>query len=145
MAEEAKRLLRDEHPFTRLRFRTDGVKIFAEMLNAASNKKELYDLKTHNWAIEKVMHQFLKAPVEFNAKGYANVWYPRKRKAPNVVITPTKAFGQPVLQDSGVPTSTLADALEAEGGDYMRVARWYEVSPQRVKEAKRFEELLAAA
>jgi uncharacterized protein (DUF433 family) len=143
MAEEAREMLGDDHPFTRVKFKTDGQKIFAEMLNTSSKQKELYDLRTRNWAIERVMRQFLKAPVKYNADGYANVWYPRKKIAPHVVITPTKAFGQPVLEDSGVPTETLVDAIEAEGGNYARVARWYVVPVDQVREAKRFEAHLA--
>lgn len=146
MADEAKRILDNPHPFaTDVLFRTDGKIIFAEILDKAAREVHLYDLKQRNWAIDQIIRPFLRKTVVYGPEGYAMRWFPRKRQAPNVMVTPTHAFGQPVLEKSGVPTETLVDALKAEGGDYERVARWYEVSPNEVREAERFETLLDKA
>ena len=145
MADEAKRILQDDHPFTlQVVFKTDGRRIFAEILNKASRRKELYDLKTRNWSMERIMRPFLRAPVEFKA-GHASTWYPPKTQAPNVVVDPLAAFGQPTIKGYGVPTSALVDALRAESGDYSAVASWYEVPQTAVREAERFEDQLARA
>ena len=120
-------------------FKTDGQQIFAEILNHVSRKTELYNLKKHNWALNEVMQSFLREPPQYDVDGYARVWYPRQEIAPHVILNPAYAFGQPVLDESGIPTRTLVDALRAENDDYKKVARWYEVSEDAVREAERFE------
>jgi uncharacterized protein (DUF433 family)/DNA-binding transcriptional MerR regulator len=146
MAEEAKRILNTAHPFaTEIMFKTDKKRIFAQIFNDSIKEVQLYDLKKRNWTIESIMRDFLTDAVVYGPEGYAHLWYPRKEQAPHVVVTPTHAFGQPILKDSGVPTETLLDALDAEDGDYIRVAKWYQVSPEDVLEARKFEHLLDRA
>jgi uncharacterized protein (DUF433 family) len=60
---------------------------------------------------------------------------------------PAHAFGQPIVSDAGVPTSTLLDAVKAEGS-VVNVARLFQVDPRSVRAAlrseKQFAERLAA-
>jgi len=68
-------------------------------------------------------------------------WWPMGQETP-VVIDPARAFGQPILSDAGIPTSTLADAVAAEGS-VATVARLFRVAPRSVRAALRFEQRLA--
>ncbi len=60
-----------------------------------------------------------------------------------VVLDPQRAFGQPIVTKEGVPTTTLAEAIAVEG-TVDRVARIYDVGPDSVRDAIRFEKTLAA-
>lgn len=145
MAEEAKGFLNSEHPFaSNVIFKTDGKRIFAHVQKKYGDPK-LYDLQKHNWAMEPVLGRDMIAAVDYGKKGFANRWYPRKKAAPHVILNPVAAFGQPVLSDSGVPTSAIYDAYLAEGKNKEVVAKWFEIPTQRVLEAVRFEKKLAKA
>ena len=61
-----------------------------------------------------------------------------------IVIDPTRAFGQPVAAEFGVPTVVLADAVKIEGS-IERVAKLYEIAVPIVLDAVKFEESLIAA
>ncbi len=139
MAEEAKSFLQHPHPFaTNAIFTTDGRKIFAAAAEHTGDKW-LYDLRAKNWALYEIVVQSLKKGVIFDPKGVAATWFPRDELAPNVILHPKIAFGQPVLKDNGVPTRALFDAFHAEGETYETVAHWYDVPPEQVEEAVRFE------
>ena len=145
MAQEAKRLLQHPHPFaTKTVFTTDGKKIFADIAESTGDKK-LYDLKAKNWAFLDIIEQSLKRDVTYDPAGDAAAWHPRKDIAPNVIIHPKIAFGQPVIDQDNVPTQTLFDAFEAEGETAQTVAAWFCVAPERVTEAVCFETDLAMA
>jgi len=62
----------------------------------------------------------------------------------SIVIDPRRAFGQPIAAVAGVPTVTLADAVEAEG-NVTRVAYLFRVSPGVVKDAVQFQKALLTA
>jgi uncharacterized protein (DUF433 family) len=142
--QEAKDLLDHPHPFaTHIIFRTDGRKIVAEIARKRSGKL-IYDLKTKNYEMRTVVLDSLKDDVWYDAEGTARFWYPRQRIAPNVIVHPRFSFGRPILRDSRIPTSTLADAVHAEGST-RSVATWYEVPEKQVREALRFETVLRKA
>lgn len=137
MAVHAREMLNDEHPFaTEVIFKTDKRAIFAELLDKALGDKRLYDLKTKNWAIEEIIRPFLVGAVVYGPR-YANAWHPRFDLAPNVIVMPSVAFGQPTIRR--VPTRALSDAVRAEGGDIETVARWYKLDIKDVQEAHRFQ------
>lgn len=139
MAIEARRLLEHEHPFaTNAIFATDGKKIFAKSAEETGDAK-MYDLKDKNWAFYEIIAQSLLRGVEFDPSGTARAWYPNRDLAPNIVLDPRIAFGQPVLDESGVPTEAIFDAFKAEGETYETVSHWYEVPVEHVQQAVRFE------
>lgn len=144
MAVEAKRILNHPHPFaTNMIFRTDGRGIFIESAEL-SGDPALYDLRKKNWAMHPVLSGALKKDVLYSEAGVANAWYPKKELAPEVIVHPKIAFGQPALDDSGIPTEALFDAFLAERKNYSRVARWFGLPVRRVKEAVMFESELRA-
>lgn len=139
MAEEAKRILQHPHPFaTDMIFRTDGQRIFIETAEKTGDKK-LYDLRGKNWGIYSILMEGLKKDLIFGPSGMATGWYPRKSIAPNVVVHPKVAFGQPALEESGVPSQAIYDAYTADGEDVEGVARWFDIPKRQVVEAVNFQ------
>jgi uncharacterized protein (DUF433 family) len=143
--DEARRETRRAHPFaTNIVFRTDGKKIIVEIAHR-NNVTQLYDLKSRNFEIGGVMYRTLKQDVVYDPKGDAAAWFPRRGLAPNVMVHPRLAFGRPVLQEDGIPTEAIADAIKAEGGSVDKVAALFEISRRRVQEAVAFENHLQRA
>jgi uncharacterized protein (DUF433 family) len=86
---------------------------------------------------------FLAKDLEFDVAGLARAWRPASNTAPGVLVSPAFAFGQPVISDRHVPTSTLFHAWKAESGDLSSVAEWFEVEVSDVRQAVEFELRLA--
>lgn len=143
IVEEARDFANHEHPFaTNVMFKTDGKRIFG-LVAEKTGDPWMYDLKKKNWAMYTVMKQSLRPGVVYGPEGEALAWYPHKGFAPNIIIHPKRAFGQPILKGSGVPTATLYDSFKADEENFETVANWFEVPVAQVKEAVRFEERLA--
>jgi len=136
----ARECVNDDRPFSTRRFQTDGRTIFLDTLNR-SGKGEMLDLKQHQYVLAKVIESSFK-DLDIDDATVAR-WRPFNGKA-TIVIDPARAFGQPIAAQSGVPTTSLFDALNAEGS-IARVARLFEVSPQVVRDAVNFEKRLLAA
>jgi uncharacterized protein (DUF433 family) len=83
----------------------------------------------------------LYAGVEFSADEMPARWWPMGQQG-TVVIDPTRSFGQPIVSDGGVPTTVLADAVEAEGS-IAKVALLFRLPQYSVRAALRFEKRLA--
>ena len=133
---EARDLLDHPHPFaTKIVFGTDGRKIVAQIA-LKRGVKLIYDLRSKNYEMRLIVLDSLKDDVWYDPDGVARFWYPRRSIAPNVIVHPRFSFGRPILRDSRVPTSTLADAVKAEGSA-RSVASWYEVPEDQVREAVR--------
>lgn len=130
--------LKHPHPFaTKTVFRTDGRKIVAE-IGREHGLPHIYDLKTKNYEMPVVVLDSLMAGVEFDPSGYAMQWSPRPKIAPNVIIHPKFAFGQPVMKSSRIPVATLTSSARAEKSTKITAAL-YNVPERQVKEALRFE------
>ena len=137
--QEAKDTLAHPHPFaTKIVFHTDGKKIVAAITRRHGVELVFEDLKTKNYEIPIVVLPSLKEDVVFDPNGNMVAWYPRKEIAPNVIVHPRFSFGRPVLQDSRIPTETLALAVKAEGS-VRSVAEQFEIPEKQVREAVRFQ------
>lgn len=133
---EARELFKNPFPFTNENFRTDGKRIFLDVVEA-NGDRSLIDVVKHQNVIEKVIGPSLRKGIEFEA-GAAARWFPvTNSKA--IVFDPSRKFGQPILSEYGVPTVALAAAVKAEGGDEARVARAYGVSRSALRQALLFE------
>lgn len=139
-AERARELCVTDHPFSSRRFRTDGRTIFAEIVGRA-DEPQLLDLAKSQFAFARVIGASLYAGVEFSDRDMPVRWWPLGGQTP-VVIDPGRSFGQPIVSTGGVPTAVLADAVAAEGS-VAKVARLYQVPPQSVHAALRFEQRVA--
>jgi uncharacterized protein (DUF433 family) len=137
-SQNAKEVLRSDHPFTNRQFKTDGRSIFVSVYNE-SGDESLVDIVKKQNVFKTIISPALYAGIEFDESEGALRWYPLQRSR-SVVLDPSRAFGQPIVSEAGVPTATLAEMLRAEDGDVDRVARIFDVSRDAVLKAQQFEE-----
>lgn len=130
------------YPFTSAAFKTDGRRIFMQMLDE-SGDGALVDVVRRQNVMARIIGPSLRDGVELNVDDEATHWYPMARSRA-VVLDPERRFGQPILAESGVPTVAIAEAVKAEGGDMNRVARLYEIPIAAVRKAVAFEIQVAA-
>ncbi|MBI3826336.1 MAG: hypothetical protein HY294_10100 [Candidatus Rokubacteria bacterium] len=130
------------YPFSRGRFVTDGRSIFEDLAHgAARSDAALVDMVSGQGSFNRIVRSFI-ATLKFSTDGQADEWWPLG-KARNVVLSPHRSFGQPIVPREGVPTAILAKAYRAEQSLH-HVARWFEVSERSVRDAVAFEASLAA-
>ena len=134
----ARELIAETTPFAHHGMKTDGRRVF---LHVAEDRGEpvLIDLLDRQYAFDKVLGPVLD-DVDFEE--FATRWWPNGRKG-RVVLDPDRSFGRPIDAETGVPTSALAVAVDAEGS-VRRAARSYEVPEAAVRHALAFEAKLAA-
>ncbi len=138
--EYARELVKCPYPFSTQRFRTDGCTIFLESARK-SGETELLDLKKQQYVIKQVIERSFK-DLDI-ANDMVVRWRPLNGK-PSIVIDPARAFGQPIAAISGVPTTAIADAVNAEES-IDRVAQLFSIPSNVVRDAVRFEETLLVA
>lgn len=136
----ARQIFNHHHPFATKRFLTDGHSIFAE-LHHETHEKSLLDLAQNQFAITQVISPSLIAAIDFD-EDQAERWWPLGRRK-QVVIDPKRSFGQPIVNEGGVPTVVLADAYRAERS-IKRVVAWFDVGKAAVRDAVEYERKLAA-
>jgi uncharacterized protein (DUF433 family) len=141
-AEKGRQITGKDHPFASREFVTDGVTIFAEIIQRTGNR-ELLDLQNDQMAFRRVFLPSLRKKLDLGPTGIERLW-PLGRKRP-IVIDPRRQFGQPISRDEGVPTSALARAFAAMQQSVAAVASWYKVTPAAVRAAVEFEAGLAVA
>ena len=128
-------------PLSTLRFKTDGARLFFEHVEAADGEPALEDLFSGQRQLRGIIEQTLH-DIDF-ADELPRLWWPMGRQA-GIVVDPARAFGQPIEQETSIPTRTLALAFEVEGG-VEAAARLYEVPARAVRRAVRFEHDYRAA
>jgi uncharacterized protein (DUF433 family) len=138
--EGARELANDARPFSTRRFRTDGKTVFLQTLRDPE-KSELLDLRSHQYQFGEIVEQSFK-DLDLDGDVVAR-WRPLRGKK-SIVIDPARAFGQPIADQAGIPTATLADALKVEGSA-KRVSYLYGVAEPVVRDADAFECSLLAA
>src|SRR5262245_49396481 len=141
VAEKLRERHKADHPFaTNKRFRTDGKKIFMEIVETDEEKRVL-NLMNDNFEMGPVIEASLFTSILY-ADDLAYRWRPVS-ELPLIVLDPKYAFGRPVLEGIWVPTDTLHDAYEVEGNT-LRVAEDFEISEEAVNQAIAFEKRLRA-
>jgi uncharacterized protein (DUF433 family)/DNA-binding transcriptional MerR regulator len=125
------------YPFTCKRFRTDGKRIFMEVIEETGDES-LVDVERQQNVIQKVIGPSLREGVELDMQGEAARWFPL-RGSKTIVFDPARKFGQPILAEFDVPTIAIADAVRAEGGNEKRVAKLYDIPVSAVRKAIEFE------
>lgn len=136
-AAAASEILNTPHPFATKQMKTDGKALFAEI--GSRLDQEIIHLSKRQHVIVKFIQPSLKG-IEFE-QDMARRWWPLVNNQ-TVVIDPTRSFGRPITQSSGVPTQVLA-AYAAQSSP-AEAARWYETDIKEVRGAVRFEHSLAA-
>lgn len=131
------------YPFTCKRFRTDGKRIFMEVVEETGDES-IVDVEKQQNVIQKVIGPSLREGVELDMQGEASRWFPLK-KSQAIVFDPERKFGQPILSEYDVPTIAILDAVRAEGGNKKRVANLFDVPLSAVRKALEFEAQVAFA
>jgi hypothetical protein len=134
----AKTLIGEQRPLSTNRFRTDGQTIFlrtTENDDEGAERTQLIDLFDRQYGLASILDPLLK-DVGMDETGAPSRWWPRGR-AMKIVVDPHRSFGQPIDEESGVPTAILAQAARYHGLD--EAARAYEVTRAAVKRAADFE------
>lgn len=131
------RLQRDfkqKHPLAHNRLATDGDDVFLRVADG-EGKDQLIEVLSRQMVFPDIIAPFLKRLEYDPDTGLARLW----RIADGVVLNPGIALGKPVVDGVNVKTEVLADAYHANDRDTDAVARWYNVSPDDVMTAVRFE------
>lgn len=129
-----------DYPLSTLKFKTDGRKIFADVLpDSAPSRRWLIEMPSGQHSFTFILRHLYEGLV-WNEEGRIDCWHPRQSR---VVLDPRRSFGEPIVEEEGVPTEVLARSYLAEQSVEV-VAKWYEVDPESVKDAVEFEFDLAA-
>jgi len=141
--EEARDEFASPYPFTSRKFKTDGRRIFMEVVEETGDAS-LVDIVKRQNVIQKIIGPSLREGVELDMQGEAKRWFPlRGSKA--IVFDPDRKFGQPILAEYDIPTIAIADAVKAEDGNEKRVAKLYEIPLYAVRKALEFEAKVLAS
>ena len=126
------------YPFALCGLLTDGRRLLKEL-----GEEALLELGTGGQtAFEAVMGPFCER-IDFDAtSNLAAKYFPLGRDVP-VAVSPTHAFGRPVIDGTNLPTETIASLIR--GGESIDdVASAYELPPESVEQAWCFEQRRAA-
>jgi len=141
-ARQAAKQFDTDYPFAVKRFDTDGRTIFATLARAEDGKEMIEDLRRGQLVFKTIMRPFFKK-LDYNRSDIARYW-PMTRRG-RVVLDPTRQFGQPIDDASGIPTKALFEATKAgKGQSVKQVANWFGVPESAVRSAVKFEKSLLA-
>ncbi len=128
------------HPLVTRRCRVLGKTIYVNVADH-EGQDQLVDILTAQIAMEPILAPFLEE-LDFHDDKYllAKRWWPMGKDYP-VVVDPLRCFGRPILTKWGIPTRVIADSYSTTKSA-REVAEWYEVDPDSVEAAVRFEEHL---
>lgn len=124
-----------DRPLSTTVFMTDGRTIFLEQVGT-DGETRLLDLFKGQFAFSKIMQRSLRG-IEFD--GIEPMRWRPLGQAGGVIVDPERAFGQPINEESGVPTSVLKAAFDT-CRDLDAVARDWEVPVKAVRQAIAFED-----
>lgn len=135
----ARELVGDSHPFSTSRFKTDGRRLYLQMLTK-TGEPMLIEVLSGQHAFHSIISHGLR-DIEFQ-DGVASVWRPEIGRG-EVVIDPRRAFGQPIVARFGVPTHTISEHVK-RGRLPQDVANDFEIDDRALRAALAFEAQLAA-
>lgn len=130
---------KEDHPFaTNKRFRTDGRKIFMEVVETPEERR-IIDVIADNFVMAPMVEPSLFESILY-ANDLAYRWRPNP-KLDKVVLDPKISFGKPVIDGFWIPTATLHRAFSVSGS-VPDVADEYGVDDESVGQAIEFERSL---
>lgn len=121
------------HPFCEREIYHSKGTIFTRPLNDTSGP--VIEPLTSQTYINSVIMPFLEKIEYDHITNLARLWH----IAEGVVVDPSRSFGKPIVSEVGIATRVLSASYEANGRDAARVAEWYEIKPEHVIAAVRFE------
>ena len=126
--------LNTKHPFSHSRLFTDGRTVFAEFKDT-SGDQSFEEILSRQHAISDILKPFLNK-IEYDKQTkIASRW----NIADGIVIDPDISFGKPVAEQARIATHVLAHSYWANDEQEDLVADIFEVSPDTVRQAVRFE------
>ena len=137
----ATELLDRTFPLSSVRFKTDGKKVFAQVIEDTAERGYVFDLRTGQYLLDYVL-DYLYDALEYSELDELVRWWPLGKDR-RVMVDPKRSFGRPIVLE-GVQTYILVSSFRAEG-DVKAVADWFEVSELSVSDALEFERSLKAA
>ena len=141
-AEAAREYFDQPYPFTCKRFQTDGRSVFARVTEE-TGEEGLVDLVKKQNVFNKIIKPSLYTGIEYDSgENSALRWFP-VRNSKKVVLDPERAFGKPIITDTGITTETLYHSWLAEGENAKMVASLYEIDVPEVLAAVSFEQRIA--
>jgi uncharacterized protein (DUF433 family) len=125
-----------DRPFVSDRIKTDGHEVYAndELAAAKPEQIEAASLGGQHAMLEPIRDHLRTVRYDH---GSASQWVP----VTHVIVDPRVQFGDPVIRGTRVPTAEVATAATTVGAKQAAVV--YDVAPEAVKSAVRFEERLA--
>ena len=126
------------HPFCQKNLLTYGKKVFIRTATD-SGDDHLKDIVARQYAFPQILAPFLQQLEHDPASLLARRW----NIANGVVIDPRRQYGKPIVDLVGIPTAVLQAECRANEGRIERVAEWYAIDKNSVKQAVEFEEALA--
>ncbi len=140
---ELREMVGTRYPFSNQRIFTDGKVLFTKIHDDEGKPLFLELSGTKQTAIYNVILQHLKRGLIFEENRVTR-WYPDKDKYKAIIIDPRVLFGHPAIEGTRLDVETLVAAYQAEES-YERVADWYGVEMNAVKEAVSFHQQYLAA
>jgi uncharacterized protein (DUF433 family) len=134
-----------KHPFalSKAQYLTDRRNIFAQVAEQEGDEAT-WNLATGQMEMWELIEAAIAKGIVFDATtDLASLWKPRQADFPSVVLDPKRAFGKPIVEAGGVPTSALVRQWRAERGDARRVAKWFDIEESEVAQAVEFEMIFA--
>ena len=132
--------LDSRHPFSHHRLLTDGRTVFLETLDRVGDD-HLEEVLSGQRAMPEILVPYLKQ-IEYARTTHIAV---RWNIFPGVVLDPDRCLGKPIIANEGVTTHVLASAYHANGENADLVADLFDVAPEAVRQAARFEGEFARA
>ena len=140
--DKATELLEKTYPLSSVRFKTDGKRIMAQVVDELTEERgSVFDLETGQYLLDYVLDHLYDA-LEYSQFDDLLRWWPLGKDR-NVCVDPKRSFGSPIVRE-GVPTGIIAGAFKAEGS-IEAVARWFEINEASINDALEFERSLTAA
>lgn len=133
---QARKIIADDRPFSTRQFKTDGKSIFLEIWREVG-EPELIDLKSLQGVFSRVFAPSLTG-IDFDGDAASRWWLLEGKRS--IVADPERAFGQPIVAETGITTERLARAVKAEGS-VEAVAKLFELRPRLVRDAIEYETL----
>jgi len=120
-------------------FLTDRKEVFLKTAQEVHDAR-LLNLVTRQFEIYVALEEVLARNIAFDpVSGLAERWRPEPKKYPHIILDPLHAYGHPVIEESGVPTSAIYTLWKAENGDFGVTADWFEIEENLAREAIEFE------
>lgn len=137
--ERARTIVEDDRPFSTSQFKTDGKNIFLEIAKELA-EPELIDLRKRQGVFRHVVEPSLQG-LDFGESGAERWWLLPGKKT--VVADPQRAFGQPIIAETGMTTARAAQIVKAEGS-IERAAKVYELPVRLLRDALAYQQHLNA-